>query len=165
LIINIIKNVSPESSPGIMSTSSLSASVGNVKRWLCGLKSFSSKGSYIVQWKRSGDRSKSQYEQGSCGNRSLSGTNSFEEFMCPPLPGQVPIEPTETSNVLMEASPVNKSSTGETEIRLESVKCTDRDVALSCLKFLSCLCPVTFNVAQQNFAEILFGFVTLQIRI
>jgi len=42
--------------------------------------------------------------------------------MCPPLPGQVPVEPTDISNVptahgAVEASPVNNSSTGEIEIR------------------------------------------------
>ncbi|XP_077067386.1 uncharacterized protein LOC143721096 isoform X2 [Siphateles boraxobius] len=128
-----------DSSPGIMSTSSLSSSVGNVKRWLCGLKSFSSKGTYIVQWKRSGDRSKSQYEQGSCGNRSLSRTNSFEEFMCPPLPGQVPIEPTETSDVLMEASPVNESSTEKpTECKKRKGTVSFLNRLRKAMKFLCC---------------------------
>ncbi|XP_056106374.1 serine/threonine-protein kinase pim-2-like [Rhinichthys klamathensis goyatoka] len=121
-----------------MSTPSLSRSVGNVERWLCGLSSFSSRGTYITEKssrgtyiieKRSSDnRSESQHEQVSHGNRtlsrsdslnrSLSRSNSFQELMCPPLPGQVPVEPTGTSNVptataqgAMEASPVNKSST------------------------------------------------------
>ena len=44
----------------------------------------------------------------------------FPEWMCLPLPGQVPVEPMKTSDVptapgAMED--VNKSSTGETEIR------------------------------------------------
>ncbi|XDV39289.1 hypothetical protein PO909_008546, partial [Leuciscus waleckii] len=47
-----------------------------------------------------------------CG--SSSSSDSFQEWMCPPLPGQVPVEPVKTSNVptapgAMED--VNKSST------------------------------------------------------
>lgn len=116
------------SSQGIMSTPSLPPSVGNVERWLCGLTSFSSRGTYIVRCSNS--RSDNQYEQGSCGNRSLSRSDSLnsslsrssslQEWMCPPLPGQVPVEPVKSSNVptaqgAMKASPVNKSSTGGTE--------------------------------------------------
>ncbi|XDV29130.1 hypothetical protein PO909_032283, partial [Leuciscus waleckii] len=46
----------------------------------------------------------------------LSWSDSLEGFLCPPLPGQVPVEPTETSTGrtvqgAVEASPVNKSST------------------------------------------------------
>ncbi|CAM4731476.1 unnamed protein product [Leuciscus chuanchicus] len=46
----------------------------------------------------------------------LSRSDSLEEFLCSPLPGQVPVEPTETSTGrtaqgAVEASPVNKSST------------------------------------------------------
>ncbi|XDV40716.1 hypothetical protein PO909_009741, partial [Leuciscus waleckii] len=45
----------------------------------------------------------------------LSRSDSLEEFLCSPLPGQVPVEPTETSTGrtaqgAVEASPVNKSS-------------------------------------------------------
>ncbi|XP_039529896.1 spindle assembly checkpoint kinase-like isoform X1 [Pimephales promelas] len=62
----------------------------------------------------SNNRSESQHEPGSDGN-SLSRCDSFQ-WMCPPLPGQVPVEPTDISNVptahgAVEASPVNKSST------------------------------------------------------
>lgn len=58
--------------------------------------------------------------------------------MCPQLPGQVTVKPTETLNGLtaqgaMEASPVNKSSTGEIEIRPGSVKSTDRNSTISCI--------------------------------
>ncbi|XP_051751096.1 serine/threonine-protein kinase pim-2-like isoform X2 [Ctenopharyngodon idella] len=64
--------------------------------------SLSSRGSYIVVWRWSGD--------------AVSRSDSLEGLLCPPLPGQVPVEPTETSNGLtaqgaMEASPVNKCST------------------------------------------------------
>ncbi|XP_039529889.1 developmentally-regulated protein kinase 1-like isoform X3 [Pimephales promelas] len=63
----------------------------------------------------SNNRSESQHEPGSDGNRSLSRCDSFQ-WMCPPLPGQVPVEPTDISNVptahgAVEASPVNNSST------------------------------------------------------
>ncbi|XP_048062068.1 serine/threonine-protein kinase pim-2-like isoform X2 [Megalobrama amblycephala] len=106
-----------------MSTPSLPRSVGNVERWLCGLTSFSSRGTYIVRCDGTSD---DQYEQGSCGNRSLSRSdsldlslsrsNSLQWWMCPPLPGQVPVEPAKSSKVptaqgAMKASPVNKSST------------------------------------------------------
>ncbi|XDV48717.1 hypothetical protein PO909_018096 [Leuciscus waleckii] len=55
-------------------------------------------------------------EQDSCGNWSLSRSDSLQEMMCSPLPGQVPVGPTVTSNGLtpqgaVEASPANKSST------------------------------------------------------
>ncbi|XP_051738270.1 aurora kinase A-like isoform X12 [Ctenopharyngodon idella] len=106
-----------DSSPGIMSTSSLSLSEDNVKRRFCRESlSLSSRGSYSVCWRWSGDGSESPNEQGSCGNRCLSRSDSLEEWMSPPLPGQVPVEPTETSNGrtaqgAMESSPVNKSST------------------------------------------------------
>ncbi|XP_077102477.1 serine/threonine-protein kinase pim-2-like [Siphateles boraxobius] len=118
-----------------MSTPSLPRSVGNVERWLCGLSSFSSRGTYIIEKRSSNNRSESQHEQGSGGNKSLSRSDSlnrslsssdslnrslsrsdiFQELMCP-LPGQVPIEPMKTSNVptaqgVIEDSPVNKSST------------------------------------------------------
>ncbi|CAM4706736.1 unnamed protein product [Leuciscus chuanchicus] len=69
--------------------------------------SLSSRGSYSVEW--SGDGSESPNQQG------LSSSDSLEGFLCPPLPGQVPVEPTETSDgrtaqSAVEASPVNKSS-------------------------------------------------------
>ncbi|CAM4650547.1 unnamed protein product [Leuciscus chuanchicus] len=69
--------------------------------------SLSSRGSYSVEW--SGDGSESLNQQG------LSRSDSLEGFLNPPLPGQVPVEPTETSDgqtaqSAVEASPVNKSS-------------------------------------------------------
>jgi len=99
--------------------------------------SLSSRGSYSVIWRWSGDGSDRPNQQ---GNRCLSRSDSLEEWMCPPLPGQVPVGPSETSNgrtvqgAVEEASPVNKSSTGESEIRLGGVKCTDRDSDISCVK-------------------------------
>jgi len=68
--------------------------------------------------------------------QSRSQLSPDDEFMCPPLPGQVPVEPTVTSTGptaqgAVEASPANRSSTGEIEIRLGGVKCTDRDFAAS----------------------------------
>ncbi|XDV31097.1 hypothetical protein PO909_033863 [Leuciscus waleckii] len=72
--------------------------------------SLSSRGSYCSEWRWSGDGSESPKQQG------LSRSDSLEGFLCPPLPGQVPVEPTETSTGrtaqgAVEASPVNKSST------------------------------------------------------
>lgn len=89
----------------------------------------------------SGDSWDSQSEQGSFSDDCLSRSDSLEGWLCPPLPGQVPVEPTETSNGrtaqgATEASPANKSSTGEFDIRLASVKCTDRDFAISCVRLL-----------------------------
>jgi len=60
-------------------------------------------------------------------------------MMCPPLPGQVPVEPAVTSNGLIaqgavEVSPANKSSTGEIEIGVRGVKCTD--FAILCIRLL-----------------------------
>ncbi|CAM4607174.1 unnamed protein product [Leuciscus chuanchicus] len=72
--------------------------------------SLSSRGSYCSEWRWSGDGSESPKQQG------LSRSDSLEGFLCPPLPGQVPVEPTETSTGrtaqgAVEASPVNQSST------------------------------------------------------
>ncbi|XP_077056098.1 serine/threonine-protein kinase pim-2-like [Siphateles boraxobius] len=97
-----------------MSASSSSLSEGNVERQLC--REFSSRCLYNLDWRWSGHRSDSRNEQGSCGNWRLSRSDSHEGWLCPPLPGQVPVEPTETSNSLtaqgaMEAFPLNKSST------------------------------------------------------
>ncbi|XP_048031385.1 uncharacterized protein LOC125258473 isoform X3 [Megalobrama amblycephala] len=107
-----------DSSAGIMSTSSLSLSEDNVKRRFCRESlSLSSRGTYSVCWRRSGDGSESPNEQGSCGKRCLSRCDSLEEWMNPPLPGQVPVEPTVTleswrqQRLAMESPPVNKSST------------------------------------------------------
>ncbi|KAK7152491.1 hypothetical protein R3I93_010646 [Phoxinus phoxinus] len=101
---------STDSSPGITSSSARSLSEAHVER-RCGESwSLSSRGSYSVEWRWSGDGSESSNQQG------LSGSDSLEVFPCPPLPGQVPVEPTETSTGrtaqgAVEASPVNKSST------------------------------------------------------
>ncbi|XP_048017573.1 serine/threonine-protein kinase RAD53-like isoform X3 [Megalobrama amblycephala] len=76
-----------------------------------------SRGTYSVCWRRSGDGSESPNEQGSCGKRCLSRCDSLEEWMNPPLPGQVPVEPTVTleswrqQRLAMESPPVKKSST------------------------------------------------------
>ncbi|XDV50882.1 hypothetical protein PO909_019873, partial [Leuciscus waleckii] len=73
-----------DSPPGIMSTPSLSDCVRDVVRRYCGSSS------------------------------SLSSSDSFQEWMCPPLPGQVPVEPMKTSNVPTAPAAmedVNKSST------------------------------------------------------
>ncbi|XP_067277842.1 uncharacterized protein [Pseudorasbora parva] len=96
----------------VMSTSSLSLSEDNIVRRFCReTLSLSSRGTYIVDWRWSGDSSDSRNEQGSCSDCCLSRSDSLEEWTCPPLPGQVPVEPAETSHDLTEASPVNKSST------------------------------------------------------
>ncbi|XP_051730065.1 serine/threonine-protein kinase pim-2-like isoform X1 [Ctenopharyngodon idella] len=78
--------------------------------------SLSSRGSYELVWRWSGDGADSQNGHSSCRNRCLSRSDSLEELLCPPLPGQVPVEPAETSYGLTaqgarEAPPVNKSST------------------------------------------------------
>ncbi|CAM4730818.1 unnamed protein product [Leuciscus chuanchicus] len=75
-----------DSPPGIMSTPSLSDCVRDVVRRYCGSSS------------------------------SLSSSDSFQEWMCPPLPGQVPVEPMKTSTVPTAPAAmedVNKSSTGK----------------------------------------------------
>ncbi|XP_056118306.1 uncharacterized protein LOC130095574 [Rhinichthys klamathensis goyatoka] len=97
------------------SSSSLSVSEDNVERRLCReLLRLSSRGSYTVEWRCDDSESRSEQDSGSsCG---LSRSDSLEGWRCPPLPGQVPVEPTETSRGrtaqgAMEASPVNKSST------------------------------------------------------
>ncbi|XDV26669.1 hypothetical protein PO909_030316 [Leuciscus waleckii] len=69
-----------------------------------------SRGSDSVEGSWSGDGSESPSDKG------FSRSNSFEGFLCPPLPGQVPVEPTErstgrTARRAVEASPVNESST------------------------------------------------------
>ncbi|XP_067272273.1 dentin sialophosphoprotein-like [Pseudorasbora parva] len=84
------RSASTDSSPGIMSSLSLS-----------------SRGSFNVIGRWSGDGSDSRSEQGR--------SDSFD-WSCPPLPGQVPVEPTGTSNGrnvqgAMEASPLNRIST------------------------------------------------------
>ncbi|XP_067286012.1 serine/threonine-protein kinase pim-2-like isoform X1 [Pseudorasbora parva] len=69
--------------------------------------SLSSRGSFNVLWRWSGDGSDSRREQ---------GRSDSSDWSCPPLPSQVPVEPTGTSNGrnvqgAMEASPLNKIST------------------------------------------------------
>ncbi|XP_048048905.1 serine/threonine-protein kinase MARK1-like isoform X1 [Megalobrama amblycephala] len=109
------RSTQTDSSLDVMSASCLSLSEDNVERRSCReLLSLSSRGSYSVIWRWSGDGSDRPNQQ---GNRRLSRSDSLEEWMCPPLPGQVPVGPPETSNgrtaqgAMEEASPVNKSST------------------------------------------------------
>ncbi|XP_051733894.1 serine/threonine-protein kinase prk-2-like isoform X7 [Ctenopharyngodon idella] len=78
--------------------------------------SLSSRGSHSVEWRWSGDISDSPSERGSCSSICLSRSDSLEGWTCPPLPGQVPLEPPETSHGrtapgARESSPVTKSST------------------------------------------------------
>ncbi|XP_067286097.1 uncharacterized protein [Pseudorasbora parva] len=92
------RTASTDSSPGIVSSSSSSSSSS---------LSLSSRGSYNVIWRWSGDGSDSRSEQ---------GRSDSLEWSSSPLPGQVPVEPTETSNSrtvqgAMEASPLKKIST------------------------------------------------------
>ncbi|CAM4577938.1 unnamed protein product [Leuciscus chuanchicus] len=105
-----------DSSPGITPSSAWSSPwssprpEAHVERGSRELLSLSSRGSYSVEGSWSGDGMESPSEKG------LSRSNSFEGFLCPPLPGQVPVEPTETSTGrtarrAVEASPVNESST------------------------------------------------------
>ncbi|KAG1930941.1 serine/threonine-protein kinase pim-2-like [Pimephales promelas] len=80
-----------------------------------GKLSLSSSGSYIVEWRWSGHGSDGPSEQDSCGHWSSSMSDSLQEMMCSPLPGQVPVEPKVASIGLpaqgaVEASPANKSS-------------------------------------------------------
>ncbi|XDV50920.1 hypothetical protein PO909_019898, partial [Leuciscus waleckii] len=105
---------STDSPPGIMSTPSLSSSVGDVVWRFCGLSSrFSSTGTYIIEKRSSNSRSESQHEQGSDGNRSLSRSDSFQLWTCPPLPGQVPVETSDVPTAPGAMEDVIKSSTGK----------------------------------------------------
>lgn len=131
------------SPPGIMSTlssssPSLSISVDSVQRRLCNeLLSISSNASCDMEWRWSGYRSYGQSEQVGCGKCCLSMSNSLQGIFCPPLPGQVPDEPAETSygptaySALKSYTVIN-SSTGETEIRMAGVKCTSEGFAIFC---------------------------------
>ncbi|CAM4735974.1 unnamed protein product [Leuciscus chuanchicus] len=105
-----------DSSPGITPSSAWSSPwssprpEAHVERGSRESLSLSSRGSYSVEGSWSGDGMESPSEKG------LSRSNSFEGFLCPPLPGQGPVEPTETSTGrtarrAVEASPVNESST------------------------------------------------------
>ncbi|XDV42666.1 hypothetical protein PO909_011284, partial [Leuciscus waleckii] len=96
--------------PGITSSSGSFLSEVPVERRCREPLSLSSRGSNSVEWRWSGDGLESPNQQG------LSRSDSLEGFLNPPLPGQVPVEPTETSDgrtaqSAVEASPVNKSST------------------------------------------------------
>ncbi|XDV47276.1 hypothetical protein PO909_016955 [Leuciscus waleckii] len=104
------RTVSTDSSPGITSSSSWSLPEAHVERGSRESLNLCSRGSYSVEGSWSSDGWESPSEKG------LSRSNSFEGFLCPPLPGQVPVEPTETSTGqtaqgAVEASPVNESST------------------------------------------------------
>ncbi|CAM4732982.1 unnamed protein product [Leuciscus chuanchicus] len=104
------RTVSTDSSPGITPSSSWSLPEAHVERGSRESLNLCSRGSYSVEGSWSGDGLESPSEKG------LSRSDSFEGFLCPPLPGQVPVEPTETSTGrtaqgAVEASPVNESST------------------------------------------------------
>ncbi|XDV45399.1 hypothetical protein PO909_013507, partial [Leuciscus waleckii] len=110
------RTVSIDSSPGITSSSAWSSPwssplpEAHVERGSRESLNLCSRGSDSVEGSWSGDGWESPSEKG------LSRSNSFEGFLCPPLPGQVPVEPTETSTGrtaqgAVEASPVNESST------------------------------------------------------
>lgn len=158
--LTLIINISKMSSPGITSTSFLTVSEDNIVWRFCREpSSLSSRGSYVVDWRWSGDRSDSLNEQGSCSARCWSRSDSLEEWMCPPLPGQVPAEPTETSNGLMEASPENKGSTGETEIKPGGVKFTDGHFAISCIR------QSQYSHISFPFAEIFFLDLTVKCKL
>ncbi|CAM4683430.1 unnamed protein product [Leuciscus chuanchicus] len=104
------RTVSTDSSLGITPSSSWSLPEAHVERGSRESLNLCSRGSDSVEGSWSGDGWESPSEKG------LSRSNSFEGFLCPPLPGQVPVEPTETSTGrtaqgAVEASPVNESST------------------------------------------------------
>ncbi|CAM4710204.1 unnamed protein product [Leuciscus chuanchicus] len=104
------RTVSTDSSPGITSSSSWSLPEAHVERGSRESLNLCSRGSDSVEGSWSSDGWESPSEKG------LSRSNSLEGFLCPPLPGQVPVEPTETSTGrtaqgAVEASPVNESST------------------------------------------------------
>ncbi|KAG1924969.1 serine/threonine-protein kinase pim-2-like [Pimephales promelas] len=110
-----LRTASTDSSVGITSSSSLSLSKDIVERRFCGeWLSLSSRGSYVVEWRWSGFLDSRSQQSSKC---SLSGSESLEGFLYPPLPGQIPVEPTETetngrtAQGAMEDSPVKKSST------------------------------------------------------
>ncbi|XDV39038.1 hypothetical protein PO909_008333 [Leuciscus waleckii] len=138
-----------DSSPVIMSTSYLSLSEDIVERQSCGELSLSSRGTYIVEWRCSGDGSDGPSEQDSCGNWSLSRSDSLQEMMCSPLPGQVPVEPTVTSNGLtaqgaMEASPANKSSKEKlSECRKRNGICSILMSVWKAMKHFGCCCHIS----------------------
>ncbi|XDV46875.1 hypothetical protein PO909_016685, partial [Leuciscus waleckii] len=106
------RTVSTDSSPGITPSSSWSSPwsspppEAHVERGSRESFNLCSRGSDSVEgsWSSGGWESPSE--------KSLSRSNSLEGFLCPPLPGQVPVEPTETSTGrtaqgAVEASPVN----------------------------------------------------------
>ncbi|CAM4720959.1 unnamed protein product [Leuciscus chuanchicus] len=104
------RTVSTDSSLGITPSSSWSLPEAHVERGSRESFNLCSRGSDSVEgsWSSGGWESPSE--------KSLSRSNSLEGFLCPPLPGQVPVEPTETSTGrtaqgAVEASPVNESST------------------------------------------------------
>ncbi|CAM4721282.1 unnamed protein product [Leuciscus chuanchicus] len=104
------RTVSTDSSPGMTPSSSWSLPEAHVERGSRESFNLCSRGSDSVEgsWSSGGWESPSE--------KGLSRSNSLEGFLCPPLPGQVPVEPTETSTGqtaqgAVEASPVNESST------------------------------------------------------
>ncbi|XP_048027527.1 uncharacterized protein LOC125255959 [Megalobrama amblycephala] len=150
------------SPPGIMSTTSssspsLSLSVDNVQRRLCDeLLSISSNASCDMEWRWSGYRTDGQSEQIGCGMCCLSLSNSLQGIFCPPLPGQVPVEPAETSNGLtaygaLEASSVINSSTEKpTQHRMKKGFCSLLKRMWKFIKrpFRSCFCSSAVDVVE-----------------
>ncbi|KAG1936356.1 calcium-dependent protein kinase 29-like [Pimephales promelas] len=134
---------STDSSLGIPSSSALSLSVVRVLRRCRESLSLSSRGSYSVEWRRSGDGSESPNQQG------LSRSVSLEAFLCSPLPGQVSVEPPETPETgrtaqgAVEASPANKSSTGKAPDRRKRRRAGGFRLwkAMKCV-FCCCSCSV-----------------------
>ncbi|ROL42512.1 Serine/threonine-protein kinase pim-2 [Anabarilius grahami] len=79
---------------------------------------------------------------------AVSRSDSFDGLLCPPLPGQVPVEPKETSRGLtalgaMEASPVSESSTEKpTERRKREIIRSFLNRLWKAMKSpLRCCCP------------------------
>ncbi|XP_077104607.1 uncharacterized protein LOC143757373 isoform X1 [Siphateles boraxobius] len=128
------------------SSSSLSLSEDNVERWLCReLLRLSSRGSYSVEWRWSGDVSESRSEQDSGSSCGLSRSDSLEGWQCPPLPGQVPVEPTETSSGrtaqgATEASPVHKSSTEKPTRKRKRIGCFLNRIWKAMKGYFCCCC-------------------------
>ncbi|XP_077094015.1 uncharacterized protein LOC143746106 [Siphateles boraxobius] len=97
------------------SSSSLSLSEDNVERWLC---------RELLR---------------------LSRSDSLEGWQCRPLPGQVPVEPTETSSGrtaqgAMDASPVNKSSTGKPTRKRKRIGCFLNRIWKAVKGYFCCCC-------------------------
>ncbi|XP_048020883.1 serine/threonine-protein kinase pim-2-like isoform X2 [Megalobrama amblycephala] len=89
---------------------------------------------------------------------AVSRSDSFDGLLCPPLPGQVPAEPKETSSGLtaqgaMEASPVSESSTEKpTERRKRKIICSFLNRLWKAMKSpFRCCCPCSHvNVVEPD---------------